>query len=290
MNEFSLSSALMHFTRTEGPSGFVWKFIASYAAALLALWTVWGAMMVFLIPGFWDEVMTTGGFYTDSGSEIVVMFSGFILYLGVASMFEAAALRRYIQRDGLSLRFGADERRVLLTYLIWFVLFFVTNTVLGLGGALIVGIISFGTGSPGVTVTAMVLLYLAFLGAMAFLGIKYSPATAISIRDQKRKFFDAAKAVKGRAWKLFGGFLLVYVAFWISTLILMLVAQLVVSLALNLGDDGALISGGAMLIVSALVLSVAFATFHLAILGLPAHAALTEPGYSDTERVSDIFG
>lgn len=146
MEKFDFKEAFMHFQRTEGPSGFIWKFLLAY---LVIMGVTMGVYFGALISAYWPFIQSIDryGNPTLSESEAIGMSIrvGLIALIGVpvmliiSSMFEASALRRYMRKSGFSLGFGADELRVIAVYLIWAGLMFVVYIALFIVFGLLIG-------------------------------------------------------------------------------------------------------------------------------------------------------
>jgi hypothetical protein len=217
--QFNFENAFMHFARTGAPRGFVWKLVLSYIAGGIAF----GCLMMALMGGWYVNLLSA--YASKDTAEIMaasqmsggmVAFVYFVLMpLGLFfyAIFEASYLRRYIRQDRFFLRVGRDEWNVFVVLLIWFggfaVITFAIGIIIGLIAA--IGAFAFDSGgepSLGAIYGMVVFIYLVIFGAMAFFGVKFSPAAAMTIRDRKIRFASAWGATKGKFWPLLGAYAL----------------------------------------------------------------------------------
>lgn len=144
---------------------------------------------------------------------IAPWYGGYILAtLFWMSVYEAACLRWMVRGETggvLGLSVNGDTMRVLLTYVVWFLLWIVFCVLAGLFyGALI----AINAAAPSLRILMMVLGALAPLGLLGFLlwvGTRLSPAAAASIAQNKFAFFAAWGVTRGRFWDLLGAFFVI---------------------------------------------------------------------------------
>lgn len=219
--DFNFGNALFHFRRTGGPEGFLWKYALAFAilgfgiqALNIAMsWPVYEVYLRVFTEGDGDIAQYTADI--NRASMRSMMFSFLMLPLGILfwMVFETASLRRYMRGDGFRLRVGADEWRVLVVGLIWFGLliaayiglFIVLLVPMGLGAVA-------GRDAAAIGAIIGVVFMLVYTLACLWAGIRLSPAAAMTVRDGQIRFFEAWRVTRGRAWTLFGAWLVVGLA------------------------------------------------------------------------------
>jgi hypothetical protein len=214
MRPFTISNALAHGFWTPSPRGFLVLFAAAYVAGsmmmqLLSLLTQLDVYALYLrafIDGEGDfaaylEDLDTAATRSNFVS-LLLMPMGLLIW----TVFEAASQRRYIRGDGFSLRLGADEGRLAVVGLIWFAL------AIGASIAAVIAIlVPFGIGAliGGIALGSALALAgtLAIGTGLIWLFARLSPASALTIRDQNIRFFEAWSATKACATPLFLSYL-----------------------------------------------------------------------------------
>ncbi len=226
-DRIDLKGATAHFLHTEGPGGFLLKFVLVYAAASLVLqaiglWTQAPVYELYLraftendgdFSPYLDE-MNAHAMRANLGSLLLLPFS-----LGIWVMFEAASQRRYIRADGFGLKLGADEGRLAVVGLIWFALLIAGYFALVIGAVLpglIAGLVA-GAGA-GFAVGGVILL--AGMIAALFLFARLSPAASLTIRDRQIRFFESWNLTKGYGWPLAGSYFALFAVFTLISLVL----------------------------------------------------------------------
>lgn len=310
--EFSFSAAMMHFQNTEGPSGFLWKYFLAY---IVAVGLVCGIFFYFLLSSFapFMEMASSGDTMSESEIEtamlpIVLRMFGMMaislpLIYAMMSAFEAAALRRYIRKTGFSIGLGADEFRIMAVYLIWTLAVILAYFVMAILMMIIAAAFTL-IGGADMAPAAMLLIFplsIAIMCVGVFFGIRLSPASALTIRDKKIRFFSAMRTSKNRFWAMFGAFLVIYIIVYVVQLVVMMVVMgsFVGVIASNPSfmeaedpsEIMAMFTSPALLIpfllaVIGYVGSTAF--MHLGYLGITSKAALTDPDWSDLST-ADAF-
>ncbi|MEO0982924.1 MAG: hypothetical protein AAFX03_09765 [Pseudomonadota bacterium] len=280
---FSFDNALMHGARTDGAPGFVWRFVLSYAAGLVGLFFIVG-LIGSAMPAFDGDPANL-----SAASVLLILVLG-ALYLGFWAVFEASLQRRYVLDERFSLRFGRDERNLVLVGLIWFGL-----AALGyLASAFVVFAFFFGASSVASSPLSLGLTgTLLFLGASAvwiFLAVRLAPASAMTVRDGRVRFFQAWGATAGRFWPLFGAYLVLSIGWMIALMLISAFFGASIYVLVG-GDPGAATAGPA---IGTLLLAYAF-FFGLSVLfyyvwaGPAALAAKTDPRYGGGPNVAETF-
>ena len=309
MEKFSFNSALMHFNNARGPSGFTWKFAAAYALVYLVLLAIFGGLWAALFGATYWELTVNPTASPDLGPLLAMIFGSLLFvpaFLIFWAVFESAALRRYVRAEGFSLKFGADEFRMIGVILLWMVFGILAYIV---SGAIFFGafgaLVYFAQDNLPITILGgivMVALGIAIGCFFLYWAVRLSPAGAVSIRDKKLKFLSAKSATKGRFWPMFGAFVIVYLVIYAAQFVLQMVIM-GVSFGVAFsnpdvieGDDFeaflSLFLNPVTLTLS-IVLGLAYLAFnamvHYAWAGIPARAAVTDPTWGGDLSTADTF-
>lgn len=311
--KFSFDAAFMHFLKTKGPKGFMWKFILTYSVVITI---VIGAFYTPMIMGFatmFSELIQSGG-NTEPDLEqmipllitmLVALPIFLVVYLIVYSMFEAAALRRYLYEDGFRLKLGADEFRIMGVLLLWAALFFAMYIIVAIVMVAVMMPVFMSGGDPESLTPYMGLvnvLQLVIYAPLLFFGVRLSPASAITMRDKKITFLSAWSVTRGKFWPILGAFLVVYLIVYAIQIVGMIIGLVpmiggIMSVAMAAGptDDPAailaiftnpLVIFGLIAMVFVYMISAAFA--HFAFLGITSKVARTDPNWTNPSTV-DTF-
>lgn len=218
---FELGNAMMHFNRTGGPSGFLWKFGMAYAVAALL---IVAAMIPFFLPFMTAAFDPSNMNDPDAMNDVMMQSIGSILFgylvalvlaLLMWAALEAASQRRYMRGDGFAIRLGGDEARLLAVGFLWFVTFvalYILAIIVFMVPAALVGVAASsgdGTGA-GIAFVLMLIFTLAIWAGFIWICARLSPAAAMTIRDRKIRFLSAWRVTKGRVWTLIGSWLLLW--------------------------------------------------------------------------------
>lgn len=232
MQQFSFANAMTHWTRTEGPKGFLWKYALAYGVVSVLI--IVG--ILFLLGRPFVEYMQIATEMEQTGtvdeaallSAMGALFLPALLFIPIGILFwvafEGALQRRYMHGESFSLRIGADEGRLFVVGLFWFGLFL----ALYFGLAIVVGIVAAGAamalqGNPEIVVVIMIPLFLLILVALLYFVVRFSPASALTVRDRAIRFSSAWGATRGRVWPMVFAFLIMLVAAYILSTVLQLV-------------------------------------------------------------------
>ncbi len=232
--KFSFDNALLHFVRTEGAGGFLWKYLSAY----IVLWLIYAAanlyVMAPMMMAYGDMMrdLSMGGDGNPEALEQVMLQNavriggGFAALLPIAlvlwAAFEAAIQRRYIRNDGFRLRFGSDELRLIVVGIIWF-LFLMAGYLAFAAFAGVAVMLGTATSSAGAFIGLSILIGFASLFLWVWMAIRLSPAAALTIRDRRIRFFDAWAVTRGRAWPMLGAFFLLILGYYFAvTLVYMI--------------------------------------------------------------------
>ena len=277
MVDFSFGLALMHFARTAGPRGFVWKYVLAFLAVefavIMLLLVLHNSTVVAAAPDtLGDPVLAAAVLaYALGGAVYLVLPLSLLVY----AVFEAAALRRYIRREGFRLRLGRDELRLFVVLLIWVAFL-----------ALAVVVFSF-LAIPLVGESETLIAALSTLGVLAYLYLasRFSPAAALTIRDRRIRFFQAWRVTEGKkGWLLMSVYALWFV---VGAVAYVAVFSVLVSVLEPSSPDSPAASGLAASLAILLLTLAASAAF-LYIWAGPAALAARADG-EDANLTADVF-
>ncbi|MAN47188.1 MAG: hypothetical protein GYB49_07900 [Alphaproteobacteria bacterium] len=217
---FTFGNALNHFSRTGGPKGFLWKYALAYGLCSLLVQVLSGYFMgsyyaaMFNPATFGDERAINAALTQNFGRIMIGYVISLVGGIALWTVFEAASQRRYMRSEGFSLRFGADEGRLLLIGLIWIGIFLALYVGLIIVMIVPAGLLAFlaSSGSDGGTAFAVLLMFVAILAYMVFalwLCARFSPAAALTIRDNSIQLGEAWRVTKGKAWTIVGSWIVI---------------------------------------------------------------------------------
>jgi len=303
MREFSFGNAMLHFARTDGPPGFVWKFVLSYGFGLILFFVayamVFGGTAFALMSAQGDPEVAVSALEGNIGIIALAYVLILPLMLLFYAVFEAAFQRRYLRSDGFKLRLGGDEWRLFVVYLIWFAFYillyvFAIALVAGFGG----GLAGVNENPAGIGI-GLTLAVLVAMGAWIYFAVRFSPAAALTIRDRAIRFQSAWRVTRGRFWTMLGVYLLMLVAAMVVYLIVLAVFGLVFAgmmAAAGGGDDpsvafGAFSNPATLISVGLIYLLGFFATgWFMFVWGGPAAlAARTDPDHAGMDDPAGAF-
>jgi hypothetical protein len=304
--EFSFGNALSHWSNTQGPGGFIWKYALAYGLATVAFLLGF----ILLAGGAFMQLMSLstqapGGQVSDAevmrvmGTLIPIVLLAIPLAILFWVVFEGALQRRYMRDEGFSLKLGGDEGRLFVVGLLWMLTLF--GLYIGIG--LVVAIVGGGLTAAFGETAALVVIPLVIAGFAAFVWVivRLSPASAMTVRDRKITFTSAFAASKGRFWSMFFAFIIMAIIVYIVSLVLQLILFGVIGGAMMtnpgftsgspdpeavmaaLFSPTTLVLGGVIyFVMSALQAAIQFAWA-----GIPALAAKTDPNWSGGQ--ADVF-
>lgn len=209
MLEFNFGNALMHFSRTDAPRGFTWKYLLSYVVITLGLFLGMGALV-----GVSFNTLSAFGSQSTAGG--LMIFSSFLLI----AIFEASWQRRYVRNEGFKLRLAGDEFRLVVVYLIWILFFTLCYIFVLLALGAVIGIFSTGGANPVLAVGLGTITGLLAGCYWIYLAVRLSAASALTIRDRQIRFAASWRVTKGRFWPLLGAHLVMLVGVSILGLVL----------------------------------------------------------------------
>lgn len=145
-----------------------------------------------------------------SGIFLGVFLIGIPIWLTWVAAETALHKNAFRQFDGgvFPLRFGKDELRVLLIQLIIYALFLLAYAVVFLPFVLV----AFLGGSAGLGALTGLWFFVGFIAIMIggiYYGVKLSPASAMTVRDNEFTLFKVIKRTKGWGWSMLGTFVVI---------------------------------------------------------------------------------
>lgn len=243
--------------RREPVTGAIW------AAAMLGMGLVFGALAVLLAGSAMGELMQRAG---DPQSDpaaaaalmgrlapfyFVVFILSFLFYAVAISAVTRAVLRPDEPRGFGRLRLGGDELRMLGVLLLFAVVSFAAYVVLvilavivGVVGGVAVGLSAASAGggaAAGGVVLMTILIGLAVFAGMAFLTVRLSLACPLTFDTGQVDLFGSWRLTKGRFWPLFGAYALCFLLALVLTL-----AAFMIMAVLGLVLGGGLAAAGVM--------------------------------------------
>ena len=249
---FSFDNAAFHFARTDGPPGFLPKYLAIYAVGVVVMAVIGFLALQPLLQGYLQAfaMMSQGA----SESQIQQVLGESILgnlgriglgYLGLMifyaafwSIMECAVLRRYVRDESFSIGWGADEWRMLGVGLIWMAAFIAAYIAMALAAVvLVMPVGAFAQDNPALVGLWMVVVFIGLGLSWVYFAVKLSPAGAMTIRDQKVVYFDAWGASKGRFWPMFGAFVVLGLILYVAMMVFYMIGAFTVVGAAMSGMD-----------------------------------------------------
>ena len=299
MEKFSFSSALMHFRNSQGPSGFVWKWLLAYVLIFGLANTITGMISLYASYQAYEAAAQGDFRFTRPFSNIWLSILPLPFFIAITVMFEASALRWYIRRESFSLRFGKDEFRLLGVFLCWggIVILLIVAGVLFF---MIFGdtIISNMSRSVAANLIITSLLALPFIGLAIYVAVSFMTASALTIRENKVLFISSKKIVSRRFWRVLVAALVVTLPFYALDLVVdFFVVPLVLQLTNLPPQDWSLYDPTNVFQTEVVVTVVTVGVFvltapilQLIMLGITSKAALTDPDWvGQTDTIAETF-
>ncbi len=234
--QFSFEGALTNAFRAAHFRTFPWVFAGAYALVVVVFVTITGYVSKGAVQEFIQalEALEYANLDQAEPREILAHLLGTmtplypvgaVLAVGfwaIWAMFESASQRRYVRDERFSLRFGADEMRMMVVGLLWTLL----NLACFLPALLILFDSApslFNQALDGESLSSMEgEIFAVALGSLAlmlllfpvyvFFATRLSPCFAMTIKDRRIVFFDAWKVSRGRFWPILGAYLILAIA------------------------------------------------------------------------------
>lgn len=232
-HRFTFDNAFLHFARTEGPRGFVWKYLLAYGltAVLIAgvgyvlfrpFFNIWFSVFIDVAQGTSEAEMEAIFVrrITEIAGWLVFSYIAMVI-LGILfwAVFEAAVQRHYVRDEGFRMRLGGDEFRLIVVGLIWFVFMFLCQLATFLVASISTGSLIYALDNELAGGIAFLTIFALAGSVWLWLVVRLAPASAMTIRDGKIKFFDAWGASRGRFWSLLGAYVVLAIIMWFAAVI-----------------------------------------------------------------------
>lgn len=230
-SRFSFDGALMFGFRAAHARSFPWKFALAFAVISTVLTALFAWLMRDTFFNFietMEQLDQTGIddpsiiFNTLFGMLGTLIPAGIISGLGslvVWSVFMAASQRRYIRDEDFSIRFGADELRMMGVGFVWYLVLSAISILPLLvmlpmfeqisdlyHGDITEEQFAISALSRAGTVSVFFLL---MMPLYIFFGTRFSPVFAMTLKEGKIAFGDAWIASRGRFWPILGAYLII---------------------------------------------------------------------------------
>ena len=292
--EFNFDNAAFHFDKTEGPKGFILKYLTAYVVVGLIV----AGLNILLAIGLFGSLEDMQQVMSGGGGDwlLFLLYQGFAIIIGVLVwvVFEAAVLRRYLRAEGFALKLGADEGRLVLVSLIWMGLGIVAYIAL----AFVFGLLSvvFIGASPMLGGIIVFLLGLVAVGAWIYYAVRFSAAGALTIRDRAVRFPSAWAVTRGRFWTLFGAYLVLFLIFLAIYVVLFVVLfMFVLGSTVDFSDPEALSRAfmptnlGLQMVIMTIITTAVQGFVMLAWAGPAALAAKLDPRHGGQADAASVF-
>ncbi|MFN7178198.1 hypothetical protein [Hyphomonas sp.] len=166
-----------------------------------------------------DQAVIAGAMWDGVSRLLPWTVITILLSWALWAMFETASQRRYIWGEGFSLRFGADELRMMAVGLLWWLLAIalIFLPMLLIFGATFWTMFSnldnpevsendaFAT-QVGMQVFGTFALMLVILPLYIFLATRLAPCFGLTVMSRRIRFLDAWSVSRGRFWPIFGAY------------------------------------------------------------------------------------
>lgn len=207
----SIVAGSFAFVRAHLPIVAVWCIVYMVGGLLMSIVAQpITAMAMTAVPGAAPQLPP--GFAGAFFAMYVVMI---LMFITLFSAVFRAVLRPEESRAAY-LRLGMTELRLLGLMLMILIGMFVAMIVVGLVLGIVVGIFAALIGSPSAIYLLLVVLYLGIFSVMAWLMIRLSPAGPLTVLRDKIVIAEAWRLSRGHFWTLFGGYLVVVLAIFIT--------------------------------------------------------------------------
>ncbi|MEZ6001794.1 hypothetical protein [Hyphomonas sp.] len=232
-SRFTFDGALMFAFRAAHARSFLWKYalafaLVSTALSALGVWLMKDTLFRFIEAieqlensGIDDPGVVFGTIFNVMRGLIPLAILSGIASIVVWAMFTAATQRRYIRDQDFSLRFGADEMRMVGAGLVWFlvpsVIFLLPMLVMLPVFGLITDFYRGDITEEQFTISMLSragivsVFFLLTFPFYVFFATRFAPVFAMTLKEGKIAFGDAWIASRGRFWPILGAYLILAV-------------------------------------------------------------------------------
>jgi hypothetical protein len=228
--QFNISTAISQPFRMPGGKRFLIKLLLWTAALFLLIYGIFGKQFISAYIEMFQNIIElekSGALDEDDAAAIGAIMGPMMSIMGLATLIWMLSLAVMISAETafhknifrgtdhgiFPLRFGKDELRVLLArlivgiicygvffaaYIVAIALFVMAATMAEApgGAAALFGLIGF-------------LAFLAMMGFTLFILVRFSPAAALSVRDDDIRTIEGWKATKNKFWPMIACYLIV---------------------------------------------------------------------------------
>lgn len=306
---FAFKKREPRFVMTRAAVGYLLLYVLICAAYIALTWNSLSTVFAWY-GGLMGSAMQ-GGEMTAPPPEVLGLipyaFVVGILTLILFAAFEAACLRWLVRGEHgggvLGLTFGGDTFRVLLTYLMWIVLFIAFVIIVAVFYTLTAVLANVGGPAQLIAVLLGALAPLGFIALLIWGAVRFAPAAATSIARRRFAFFEAPRVTKGYFWPLLGAFVILWIGYCVIAIlinqIVTLPAQALMTPVMVKAMSGDTAGVGPAMIevmtspvylasmgVNFVLTTILGAVFYVALFGVNARAVLaadeTQPGATPT--------
>ncbi|GEM_PF-3809686 len=228
------------FMSGPGSAGFVIKSAILYSLVSTVLMALFGKMLIGPVVEFIqlaEQIDAANG--EPPTEEVFKLFSLMgrmvwpfllvsLLSWFVLAIIEGAFYRRVFREEFKSMpwRFGRDEVLVMLSQLVYFLIFFGVILLFYIFLAIVIGLGAVIGGGGGALAGIFLFLgIIALIVGSIWIGIRLSPITPLSVVRGRLALGEAWRVTKGRFWLVFASFVVVFVIAYIVSLIVQLILQ-----------------------------------------------------------------
>jgi len=221
--EFDLGDAAFHVFRHAG-SGHLGGFILLLLVYIVVNLAFAGGVLWALIPFIENLSLLVD----ESAPEFEVIWPFLAQVCGVAglvgllswlfyAMMDAALLRWFFGRSPIP-RFGVREFQLVIISVLWMI-------VMALAWAPMAIVLIAGLALESGTVIALgILASLLSLWLMVWFGVKLAPAAALTVYEQRFRFFSAFRLTRGVFWSMLGAFIVAALIYVAASLVLQVIS------------------------------------------------------------------
>ncbi len=239
-SNYDMGDALKHWLVASTSSNFL-KRVALWTSVLfLLVYAIFGRgffagygeflQSMYEMQSAPDDVETAKAVFREMGawfkSMIFVTLTGWAVFASAETAFHKNTLHK-IDHGAFPLRFGKTELHVMIAQLAVYLSALGTyiGAALFMVLAIAIGalIASFSKILGGIFMVVFVLLgAFAMIAGMFVVMVRLSPASAMTVRDDKLRIFDAWKVSKPHFWPMFGSYLVIGIIGYVVIYVVML--------------------------------------------------------------------
>ena len=238
--KFDVTDAIMTPWTMPGGRHFLFRSVLWAAAFLLLVYFILGRGIITAYIDFFQTIVALENAGNDDPAALSAMFgemralysSLFLLSIAcwvVMIMLETAMHKNIfhgIDNGVVPLRFGRDELRVMLAQFLVFLSF----AGVYIGGIIVIAILagimgSVGGGGGAIAGLLLAVGVIAWFVLLVILSMRWAPASAMSVRDEKQRVFDGWSITEGIGWPLFGAYALIVIGGYVLINVVMVIGM-----------------------------------------------------------------